>query len=1501
MAGAGDVVDHRFELQSELRGGGMGRIFRAVDRHTGALVAVKVAIEADGDTGARFRREAVLLAELAHPAIVAYVAHGELADRRPYLVMEWLDGADLGLILEASVTPPPVTVKTKPGELARIEPFDKPCGRGIDVATAVLVAKRIAAALSALHARGVVHRDIKPGNLFLPQRDPAQTKLLDFGTARERLPAHPVTTEGTLIGTPYYMAPEQVREGGSIGPAADVWAVGCVLYECLTGRAPFFASHPLAALARIMIEDPTPVADLRIDIPDDLALLLRDMLAKDYAARPPDGAALLSRLEALALADGPRTPLAREARTLTGSESRVCALLFARASTPKEPERAIGRVAARAATNNDIAIGRAATRAADGDIAIGRAATRASDGEIALGRAPTRASDAGIALGRAPTRASDGDLASHAIVRAGSGEIALGRADATRGDAAASGALATGRAGSGDVGEVAIDSAGSGDIAIGRAGSGEITQVREIAIGRADSGNIAVGRPGSGEITQVRDIAVGRASSSDIVREQGAAIANVVALRRAVTAQGGTFQALADAETSFLVTIESVNAPTDQAAAAARIALALRDVDPEIRQVLVTGRGDGGHAPMGQLVDSAVDKLLVARPGDIRLDRLTASLIDARFHVVDSLLAGERDAEGTRTLLGKPSLWVGRRRELATLLATLDECAEERVSRAVLVLAQPGMGKSRLRHELTRSLERRGMSPGVLVLYGQGDSLSAGSPFVMIAPALRRAAGILDGEPLERRREKLALLVDANLPVADRRRVTEFLGELVGVAFPDDTSELLRSARADKMLLGQHMERAWVDWLRATTQHQPVLLVLEDLHWGDLPSINYVDAALRALPDAPLMVLALARPEVRQLFPRLWEHREPEELALHALSTAACSELVRAALGAEATPTLVEELVRRCDGNAFYLEELVRAVADGDNLQTLPETVIGMVQARLAGLESPARRVLRAAAVFGEAFWDGGVIALLGSDQPVKASEWLEDLTRREVISKNPISRLPDQSEYTFRHALLRDGAYELLTDADRTLGHRLAASWLVRAGELDGLVLASHFMRGGDHERAVHWYRRAAEQALEGNDLAGVIERADCAIKAGASGELLGELLGLQANAAYWSSRYADGRQWGEQASKHIPAGRASWFVALASALVSAARLGDYETVDRLFATVLAVQPVGGLDDLESQRQVQIGMRPPKAEAAQLICLARGTFQLIFAGRFERADQILVEIASLASRAVDLDALTYAQVNHVQGVRAAHVGDVAVFLRHLLAAVDGFERAGDTRNLSLERTTVAWCWAELGSLARAEDECRASLASCLALRAPQATTYAHVNLGYILTQPGKLGEAKELLARAISECQAVSNPRLEGWARAHLTAIHDLVGDHAAGLAEAERAVVLLDVSPGLKAWALATRSRALLALGRDAIADARAAMQILERLGGLLQGESLPPLALARALHAAGDHAGARAAIADARVRLLRRAERLGDAKQTFLALPDNALTLQLAAKWT
>ncbi len=1312
---ADELIDQRFQLDREVAAGGMGRIWRALDRQTGRPVAIKAMTVNDPAALDRFRREAVLLAELRHPGIVEYIAHGT-CEGRPYLAMEWLDGADLAHRLRGTRIDHNATARVRPAD-AGSAPMRT--GVGLDVADVLALARRLASALATVHARGVVHRDLKPGNIYLVDGDLHRAKLIDFGTAREAAGAA-LTAAGIVVGTPYYMAPEQVR-GDVVGAAADIWGLGAVLYECLAGRPAFTASHPLAAMARIMVDEPTPLAQLRPEASRELLALVHGMLAKDAAARPRSGDELvttLERIEATRTGGWAPAPDTGEVEAharwrLTGSEARVRSLLFARRADPADP-------------------------------------------------------------------------------------------------------------------------------------------------------------------------------------------AALVRLRAIVTTHGGALEPVAAVAGALLVTGDLLGSPRDQASAAAHLALALHGIEPDLALAVVTGRGTDGehHTPVGEVVDHAVELLLATGTGEIRVDKLTAGLLEGRYDVRGSdaaaswLLLGARQAVEARTLLGRPSRWVGRRRELTTLLATFDACVEDAVARAVVVTGGPGMGKSRLRHETARALRERDEAP--LILHGQADALAAGSPFVMIAPALRRHFGLdaLGADAAAPTRAAAAARLRVQLgelmPAGEVAVVAPFLGELLGVAFDDADDQALRAARGDPMLLGERMRGAVEAWLRAECARRPVLWVLEDLHWGDLPSVSCLDGVLRALHDRPLMLLATARPEVHDVFPRLWTGRDVQEIALHALPPRACAELASDALGDRATDDVVEAIVARCEGNAFYLEELVRAVAEGAGGAdgVLPETVLGMVQARLDGLDQEERRLLRAAAIFGEVFWEDGVRALLGSGGSFDVVEWLDDLVRRELIQPERDGRLPGQKAYRFRHALLRDGAYQMLTDDDRRAGHVLAGGWLERAGEHDALTLAGHFERGGDGAAAVHWYRRAVEDALEGNDLLAVLERGERAIAAGASGEVLGELRGLQSIAAYWRSDYAAALRHGEASLARLPAGSAGWFRAAGAASVAAARLGDYVAVDRLFDRALAATPTASRG----------------AEAARLVCLCRGTFQLIFAGRLARADEILTRIAALHAAAADVDAFTTAQVEHVQGVRAAHVGDVATFLRHLSAAVDAFERAGDIRNVSLERTTVAWCWAELGDFAQAEALCRASLARGLALRAPQAVTYARVNLGFILAASGRreLGaEARAVLSEAIAECSSVGNLRLEGWARAHRSAAHLAAGDAGAAEADADRAAELLAVSPGLQAWARGARARARVALGRtvEALADARAAMATLVELGGLLQGESVPPLALVEALRARGDDAGADDALVAARARLAQRASRLPAAgRARFLAIPENAQLLAM-----
>ena len=267
-----DTIDGRFVIEAEAASGGMGTVYRGRDLTTGGTVAVKLLRRGGVEDAQRFAREASILAELRHDAIVRYVTHGITLGTVPYLVMEWVDGETLD---------------------ARLR------GTGVSIAESVQVARRIADALAVAHARGIVHRDIKPANLMFPGGDLARALVLDFGIARPVTTTTSLTETGSVIGTPSYMSPEQVRGERDVGPGADVFAIGCVLYECLTGRLAFEGTRFIALTAKILLWDPPRPCELAPDVPRDLDQLVVDTLAKDPARRPRDAAALSKRLAEL--------------------------------------------------------------------------------------------------------------------------------------------------------------------------------------------------------------------------------------------------------------------------------------------------------------------------------------------------------------------------------------------------------------------------------------------------------------------------------------------------------------------------------------------------------------------------------------------------------------------------------------------------------------------------------------------------------------------------------------------------------------------------------------------------------------------------------------------------------------------------------------------------------------------------------------------------------------------------------------------------------------------------------------------------------------------------------------------------------------------------------------------------------------------------------------------------------------------------------------------------
>ncbi|MFY0580997.1 serine/threonine-protein kinase [Cystobacter fuscus] len=209
----GAIIAGRFTIEGLAGRGGMGFVYRAIDSRTGQQVALKLMQAITSPEAAhRFKREAFVLSELRHPAIVSYIDQGVIEEGQPFLAMEWLEGVDLARRL-----------------------LRQPLG----LSESMALLRRITEALATAHRQGIVHRDIKPSNLFLRGGRPEDVVLLDFGLARHAVPSL-VALTGTdaVLGTPGYMAPEQASSQPHITPSADIFSLGCVLYECLTGQPP---------------------------------------------------------------------------------------------------------------------------------------------------------------------------------------------------------------------------------------------------------------------------------------------------------------------------------------------------------------------------------------------------------------------------------------------------------------------------------------------------------------------------------------------------------------------------------------------------------------------------------------------------------------------------------------------------------------------------------------------------------------------------------------------------------------------------------------------------------------------------------------------------------------------------------------------------------------------------------------------------------------------------------------------------------------------------------------------------------------------------------------------------------------------------------------------------------------------------------------------------------------------------------------------------------------
>ncbi len=388
---------------------------------------------------------------------------------------------------------------------------------------------------------------------------------------------------------------------------------------------------------------------------------------------------------------------------------------------------------------------------------------------------------------------------------------------------------------------------------------------------------------------------------------------------------------------------------------------------------------------------------------------------------------------------------VGRETERRSLVDALDRAGRERSLQLVTLVGAPGMGKSRLVWELYRELDER---PGIVASWRQGRALAyGGGAFDALADVLRAEIGALEtdgpGAASGRLAAALAVLSDDE---GEQRWLLRALEPLLG--------------RGDG--LGQDEGfGAWQRFFELVAENRPLVLVLEDLHWADDGTLDFVDHLADWSTDSPLLVLCTARPELFDRRP-LWGggRLNSQTISLAPLDDTATAELLAQALGSPLIDAEVQQtLLARAGGNPLYAEEFARMIAETGNTDDVPATVQGLIAARLDVLPSSEKALLQDASVLGKVFWRGGVEAL-GNDV---SDDILVSLTRRELLRRARASTVGGETEFAFRHALVRDVAYGQIPRAARADKHRRAAEWIAATAPTRTDLVAHHYLEALD------------------------------------------------------------------------------------------------------------------------------------------------------------------------------------------------------------------------------------------------------------------------------------------------------------------------------------------------------------------------------------------------------------------------------------------------------
>jgi predicted ATPase/class 3 adenylate cyclase len=939
--------------------------------------------------------------------------------------------------------------------------------------------------------------------------------------------------------------------------------------------------------------------------------------------------------------------------------------------------------------------------------------------------------------------------------------------------------------------------------------------------------------------------------------------------------------------------------------------------------VLLGGGVDEENSVRGITVNTAARMEQTAPAGGLRISHDTYRHVRGVFDVAEQppLLVKGRDEPlvtylvqrakprafrvTTRGIEGIATRMVGRDAELEQLQDAFRALYRERRLIALAVVAEAGLGKSRLLYEFENWAEAQ--SQPFFVFRGRAHPLTAQQPFGLLREVLAWRMQIADSDDADTARNKLVAGI-APLLGADGEALAHVLGHVVGLDF--STSPHVRDLLDDAKQLRNRAFHAAALTLRRMTERDghPAMLVLDDLHWADEGSLDFISYLLQVNRDVPMLLICLARPS---LFERRssWASVESAytRIDLEPLDKRASRELTLELLQRlDTVPAALRDLVTSgAEGNPFYMEELVKMLVDEgaivtgserwtvvpDKLVTthVPPTLTGVLQARLDSLPPAEKKALQEASVVGFVFWDKALAAL-----DKRSVEVLGSIVKRELVHPSETDTFDGLREFVFRHQVLHQVAYDSVLKRQRREYHALVAAWLAelggaRAGEILGLT-AEHFERAGDDTRACEFFCRAAEYAAARFANAEMMTHVARALALAAADDAATRWRLLVVRESYL--RYKD-----EQAAHASDLGALQ---SLADALGDDARRA--EVAFRRASTYIVR---GEHVEVEAEARLAIALADGAGEhalAAQAACALAEA--LIRQGLYDMAEEVVDKHLPLARNRSDTKNETL--LLSIVGLIAMERGD-------LMRAAQSFEQSlamdrvsGNLSRQSVELNNLGAIYSLLGNYERARAHLDDGLRVARDAGRRDAEASVLVNLASVTNLQG---DDSSTLAYANTAHEVAT-----GCGQRDLVAYARLVGGHAElALGRHEQAAEAYRQSRDQLLELQMRRQQVLdpvAGLARVALAqgDLPAALEQVELIlahiaaGGTFDGTEEPlrlPLTCFQVLRAAGDPRAAEV-LASAHAELQKQAERISDpaARRSFLQnVPHNR---EIMAAW-